>query len=196
MKASKMMRRVFSAVAVSNLALSAPVAAQDVDVAELESKASRLDRLMSRLKNYSAQRTYASGYKEGVEDQREIAYLNDKLWMAWQKISDEALKKTEQLGDTYRRSISTATSVNERNRLQNEWQRMANLLAVERERKKSQQVRKIYKVINIIKDARKLNLMSYEYESKIKTAPDKAEQLQHEFDRKFDTYLKEHGYAE
>jgi predicted transcriptional regulator len=196
MKASKMMRKVFSVVAVGSLVLSVPVAAQDVDIAKLERKASKFDKLTSRLNHYSTQRTYSSGLKEGAADQREIDRLQNKFETTGAELLAESAKKIKQLGDEYTKKAAAATSADEVKRLNDEYQKAADLLEAEQKQKMDQQLSEITEDIKIVSDAQNLNLICYEYELRMKAAPYKTEQLQREFNRRVNTYLKENGYAE
>jgi hypothetical protein len=196
MKASKMMRRVFLAVAVGSLVLSAPVAAQDANVAEAKNRLHKFKKLISRLKSYSTQKTYSSGYIDGAEDQREIDRLNNQYEITRKKLHDKEMEEIKQLGDECKRRIEATTNADEANRLCNECKKAANLLDAKQRQKRDQQLGEIIEDMRIVNDAQKLNFMKYEYKSRMEAAPYKAEQLQREFVRKSDAYLKERGYVE
>jgi hypothetical protein len=196
MKTNSVMKKVFLAVAVSNLALSVPVVAQNVDVAEAKNRTRKIDKLISRLKNYSPQGTYKAGYQEGSSDQREIDRLNNKFDTTKDKLQDEITKESEQLDNEYKRRMTAATSVDEQKQLYNEYKNAANSLGAEHKQKINQQLGGILEDINIVRDARNINLMQHEYASRAEAAPYKIKQLRCELSDKVDAYLKEHGYAE
>jgi hypothetical protein len=195
MKTNSVMKKVFLAVAVGNLALSVPVVAQSANVAETKNKIRKFNKLAARLDHYGIQKTYLSGYREGLADQREMDRLQNKFETTANKLQDEMAKEWKQLKDKYDKKEAAATSVDEVNRLNDEHQKAIDLLSAEH-KQKMKQLNEINEDIKIVYDARYIHMMEYEYVLKMEDAPYKTKRLQREFNRKFDTYLKENGYAE